>query len=219
LNSDTRVLPGSVDDAVRFLDEHPAAGLVGVRLLNPDGTFQASYTPFPTLWLEFLTLAGLGKRFVRPRFPSYGPLVERGPCKVEGYMEGAYLMARRDAVAQVGSLDEQIFMYAEDVDWCYRFRRANWEVWYLAHIAIVHYGGQSTRQRSGPMEAELYRSRIYFFGKHYGPAAAWLLKAMIYTITPIKWVVHRGVRLVSGGKKGRNVVGWRQLYATLHRDS
>ncbi len=91
LNSDTEALPNSMDETVEFMETHPNAGILGVRLLNPDRTFQASYTVFPTLWREFLILSGLGRWLIRPSFPSYGPRVEAGAQKIEGYMEGACL--------------------------------------------------------------------------------------------------------------------------------
>lgn len=215
LNSDTEVLPGALDEMVRFMDAHPSAGVAGARLLNPDGTFQASHSPFPTLWGEFLMLSGLGRRFVRPRYPSYGPEVEKGAQQVD-YVEGACLLVRREAVDEVAGLDEYVFMYAEDVDWCYRFAQAGWEVWYLPQVTIVHYGGQSSKQSQGCMEAELYRSRIYFFRKHYGLIQSQLLETLIYLITPVKWVAHRIVRLLSGGAKGRNVIGWHELRMVLN---
>jgi len=215
LNSDTRALPGSLDAAVRFMDAQPQAGLAGVRLLNADGSFQASYTAFPTLWREFLILTTLGRRFIRPEFPSYGPQVDRGPQEIAGYMEGAFLLARREAVAQIGGLDERIFMYAEDVDWCYRFFQARWQVWYLPDAPIVHYGGQSSKKRRGRMEAELYRSRVYFFHKHHGPAAAAALKALIYTLTLPKILAHRFLHILTRGRKGRVVSGWQELRQAL----
>lgn len=215
LNSDTQVLPGSLYKTVQFMDAHPRAGMVGVRLLNPDGTFQASYTPFPTLWREFLILSGLGRWLVRPTFPSYGPQVERGAQRINGYLEGAYLMARREAVEEIGGLDERIFMYAEDVDWCYRFHRAGWEVWYLPDAPIIHYGGQSSKKRRGRMEAELYRSRVYFFHKHYGKVAAGGLKALIYTFTLFKIAVHGLLRFVTRGRRGRTVTSWKDLRLAL----
>jgi len=215
LNSDARVLPESVDKAVRFMEEHPRAGVVGVRLLNPDGTFQVSYTPFPTLWREFLILSGLGRLLIRPTFPSYGAEIEKGAQRIKGYVEGAYLMVRREAVDQVNELDERIFMYAEDVDWCYRFHRAGWEVWYLPQATIVHYGGQSSKKRRGQMEAELYRSRVYFFHKHHGKTAALCLKALIYAITLPKMLIHGLLRHVTGGRRGRIVTGWQELRLAL----
>lgn len=215
LNSDTQALPGSLDKTVQFMDEHPHAGIVGVQLLNPDGTFQASYTPFPTLWQEFLILSGLGRWLLRPTYPSYGPEAEKGAQRIQGYMEGAYLLARRKAVEQIGGLDERIFMYAEDVDWCYRFHQAGWEVWYLPHAPIIHYGGQSSKKRWGQMEAELYRSRVYFFRKHYGHLAAFCLKVLIYTITLPKIWVHRLLQSITQGRKGRTITNWKELRRAL----
>ncbi len=215
LNSDTLALPGSLDQAVQFMDQHPRAGLAGVRLINADESFQASFTPFPNLWREFLILSGLGRWLFRPSFPSYGPQLEDGDQQIAGYVEGAFMLARREAVQQIGGLDERIFMYAEDVDWCYRFYRAGWEIWYLPQAPIIHYGGQSSKKRPGRMEAELYRSRIYFFHKHYGRAAASGLKLMIYAATLFKIALHKTLRFVSRGRKGRTISTWQELRAAL----
>jgi N-acetylglucosaminyl-diphospho-decaprenol L-rhamnosyltransferase len=218
LNSDTKILPGALDEMVRFMDAHPRAAIAGARLLNPDDTFQASHSPFPTLWREFLMLSGLGRRLVSPRYPSYGPEVEVGPQRVD-YVEGACLLIRRETIGQVGKLDERIFMYAEEVDWCYRCAQMGWEVWYLPQVTIVHYGGQSTKKRAGPMEAELYRSRIYFFRKHYGSIQHRCLTVLVYLITLVKWPLHRLTCLLTGGRRGRHVVGWGELRAVLGRDT
>ncbi|MFW6116431.1 MAG: glycosyltransferase family 2 protein [bacterium] len=215
LNSDTQILPGSLDKAVQFMDRHPRVGIAGGRLLNSDGSFQASYTPFPTLWSEFLTLSTLGRRLIRPAFPSHGPCVEEGPQRIEGYVEGACLVVRREAIDQVGKLDEHIFMYAEEVDWCYRFDQAGWEVWYLPQVPIIHHGGRSSEKQRGRMEAELYRSRAYFFHKHYGAVAAISLKLLIYSMTMIKMGMHGALRFVTGDRVGRPVTGWRELHLAL----
>jgi N-acetylglucosaminyl-diphospho-decaprenol L-rhamnosyltransferase len=215
LNSDARALPGSIDETVRFMDAHPGAGMAGVRLVNPDGTFQASYTRFPTLWREFLILSGLGRRLIRAHYPSCGPQVESRAQEIDGYMEGAYLMARREAVDRVGGMDERIFMYAEDVDWCYRFQHAGWDLWYLPMCPIVHYGGQSTKKRQGRMEAELYRGRVYFFRKHYGRWASLCLMALIYVMTGAKLLGHGVLRFVTNGRRGRNVTSWHELRLAL----
>jgi GT2 family glycosyltransferase len=215
LNSDTQVLAGSLVKTVQFMDRHPSAGITGVQLLNPDGTFQASYTPFPTLWREFLILSGLGRCLIHPRFPSCGPETERGPQKIKAYMEGAYLMARREVIVQVGGLDERIFMYAEDVDWCYRFHQAGWGLWYLPQAPIIHYGGQSSKKRPGKTEAELYRSRVYFFRKHYGRFAAWCLKSLIYAFTLPKIFVYNSMRFFTNGRQGRTVTSFKELLLAL----
>lgn len=215
LNSDTRVCPGSLQKTVCFMDEHPRAGIVGGRLLNPDGTFQASYTPFPSLWREFLILSGLGRLLIRPNFPSCESQTEKSAQKIKGYVEGAYLMARREAVGQIGGLDERIFLYAEDVDWCYRFHQAGWEVWYLPQAPTIHYGGQSSKRQQGRTEAELYRSRVYFFHKHYGRAAAFCLKALIYVTILTKILVHGLLRYVTSGRRGRTVTSLQEVRLAL----
>jgi GT2 family glycosyltransferase len=217
LNSDTQILPGSLDRAVRFMNENPKAGITGVRLLNSDDTFQVSYTPFPTLWGEFLILSTLGRRLIRATFPSYGPRVENGAQKIKGYVEGAFLMARRQAMDQIGGLDEHIFMYAEEVDWCYRFQRADWEVWYLPQAPIIHHGGQSSKKRRGPMEAELYRSRVYFFHKHYGKLAAFALKILIFGFTLPKILFHSILQCVTNERRGRPTTNWQELRLALIR--
>jgi len=217
LNSDTRLLPGALEVPLRFMEQHPKVGMVGVKLLNDDRSFQASYTPFPTLWREFLILSGLGRRLIRPSFPSHGPPEDGKARPISGYVEGAYMLARRRAIEEVGGLDERIFMYAEDVDWCYRFEQSGWEIWFLPQVSIIHYGGQSTCKRQRRMEAELYRSRVYFFEKHYGRWTAAALRAMIYVLTGVKIVVYRGLRLVTGGKRGRLVTSWRELRWALKR--
>lgn len=215
LNSDTQVLPGSLDKLVRFMNEHPNAGVAGVQLVNADGSFQASFTAFPTLCQEFLILSGLGRWLVRPAYPSYGPQAEKGAQRIIGYLEGACLMARREAVDRIAGLDECIVMYAEDVDWCYRFHQAGWEVWYLPQVLIIHHGGQSSKKRQGRMETELYRSRVYFFRKHYGRVPASCLNALVYVLTVTKMLVHGILRFVTKGRRGRAVTSWRELRLAL----
>jgi len=214
LNSDAVVLPGSLMTLVRFADAHSKAGIVGARLLNPDGSFQASFTDFPTLWREFLMLSGLGRLLHGRWYPSRGPRQSQQTVQAD-YVEGACLLVRREAMDEVGVFDEGYFMYAEEVDWCYRMKQAGWEVWFLAQAPIIHYGGGSSRQRRTRSEAELYRSRIRFFHKHYGAEAAARLKMLIYAITAVKGVWHGTLRKLSGGRRGRMVVGWRELRALL----
>jgi N-acetylglucosaminyl-diphospho-decaprenol L-rhamnosyltransferase len=214
LNSDTEVQSSALDAVVCFMDVHSMAGAAGAHLLNPDGTFQASHTEFPTLWREFLMLSGLGRAFLRPSYPSYGPEVEKGPQRVD-YAEGACLLVRREAVEQVGGLDEDFFMYAEEVDWCYRMKQAGWEVWYLPQVRVIHHGGGSSRQRKAHMEAELYRSRVRFFHKHYGTGQAVCLKSLIYVFTFVKGIWHRSLRWLTRNRYGRTIVGMRELHTML----
>lgn len=214
LNSDALATPGSLQALVSLAGQQPRAGIVGARLVNPDGSFQASYTPFPTLWQEFLILSGLGRLFFGRWYPSRGPDADKGPQIVD-YVEGACMLVRREAYESAGGLDEGYFMYAEEVDWCYTMRQKGWQVWYQPAAKIIHLGGASSAGRRTRREADLYQSRVRFFRKHYGNTAAAALKGQIYGFTAAKFLVHGLLRQVSRGRFGRPVVGIRQLALQL----
>ncbi|MCS6827383.1 MAG: glycosyltransferase family 2 protein, partial [Caldilinea sp.] len=214
LNTDAMVQPGSVQALLQVAHTVPRAGVVGAHLLNPDGTFQASHTRFPTLWQEFLILSTLGRRLLRPWYPSHGPEEDKGPQRVD-YAEGACMLVRREALAEVGGLDEGYFMYAEEVDWCKRMRAAGWEVWYAPAAKVVHLGGASSVNRKTSREADLYRSRVRYFRIHHGRAQAELLKAMIVLFTGAKQFAHALARRVTRNRCGRPVVTLQELLTAL----
>ncbi len=214
LNSDAFPHAGALPALVALAEAQPRAGLIGAHLRNPDGSFQASHTPFPTLGREFLILSGLGRLAYGPAYPSRGPDEARGPQIVD-YVEGACMLARPEAYTAVGGLDEGYFMYAEDVDLCFALRHAGWQVWYHPSARLTHVGSASSRTRRPEREGDLYVSRVRFFRKAYGPAAAGALKALILAFAALKTALHGGLRLVSGGQRGRPVVPFRALAAKL----
>ncbi|MEJ2148062.1 MAG: glycosyltransferase family 2 protein [Chloroflexota bacterium] len=214
LNSDAIATPGAFQSLLSLARAEPRAGIVGAQLVNRDGSFQASHTSFPTLWQEFLMLTGLGRLFHGQWYPSHGPEEDKGPQTAD-YVEGACMLVRREAFEEVGGLDEGYFMYAEEVDWCYSMREKTWQVWYQPAARVVHLGGGSSQNRRPQREADLYRSRVQFFRKHRGDRAARLLKVQIYGLTLMKLLVHRLLRLVTGGRYGRPVVSLRYLAMNL----
>lgn len=166
LNSDTIVHPHTLERLVEVAESHPSVGVVGCKLLNLDGTLQASWAKYPTLWSELLG------RNVRER-----RLVETEPDVYDvDWIGGACFLVRASAIAQVGLLDEDYFMYSEELDWCFRMRRSGWRVFYLASSAITHLGGASASRASSLQMARLYDSKIRFFQKHYGTASARMLR-------------------------------------------
>jgi hypothetical protein len=214
LNSDAMLTENALPALVQFADARPRAGMVGARLVYPDGSFQASFSPIPGLWQEFLLLSGLGRLLLGRNYPSRGPEIEAGP-QLAGYVEGACMLAPRQAYLSVGGLDEGYFMYAEDVDLCFALRRSGWEVWYHPGAEVIHLGSASSQNRKPQREADLYRSRVRFFRKYYGSRQAAVLKGMIYFFTAVKNVYHRLLRAASGGKRGRPVVSMRALVSAL----
>ncbi len=186
LNSDALVLPGMIDRAVEFLDANPGVAGVGGNLINPDGTFQAGSVDFPHLLQEFLIITKLGQ-LLRPWYPAHGPCLE--PCRVE-WVSGASILLRREAVAHVGFMDERYFMYSDETDLQYRLKQAGWQIYYLPDLNTVHLGGRSsTSWRRRPM---VYRGKLLFFCKHYGPLRTMLLRFMFAAASSLKipfWLV------------------------------
>ena len=174
LNSDAIAPPGSLARMVSFMRDHSDAGAAAPKLVNPDGSFQASYARFPTLLSESLSAFGLNRRLWGPHHPSPPPRPDEEPHPVD-WAPGACLLLRRSAMETVGPLDEGFWMYSEDTDLCYRIHRAGWKVYYLPDVEIVHLGGASSRQCRPESVARLYGSKLRFFRRHYGPLRATLL--------------------------------------------
>jgi GT2 family glycosyltransferase len=118
---------------------------------------------------------------------------------------GACLILRREALEQVGGLDETFFMYSEEIDLCYRLKEAGWKVRYIPEATATHLWGESARKVPAETFLRLYRSRIQFFRKHYGEAAAWLLKWILLVgglprmvAGPLSYLVSRNEKAKSG---------------------
>lgn len=214
LNSDALLSANAAKAMLDLAKAKPRAGIVGAQLLNEDGTFQASHTPFPSLRQEFMTLSGLGRLFCSGWYPSREAEEDKGPQLVD-YVEGASLLVRREAFEDVGGMDEHYFMYSEEVDWCYAMKERGWEIWYHPAAKVIHLGGGSSYNRSTQRESDLYRGRVQFFRKHYGNTSARLLKLQIYSLTAVKIAVHGILRSVTLGRCGRSVVSLKQLVVKL----
>jgi GT2 family glycosyltransferase len=149
LNSDTVVRPGALDRLVSFLDERPRAALVTGRLVNPDGSPQHCAQPLPgvgrTLF-EALRLHNCLPALWRGRFLLGSYWTYDRPARI-GWTWGTALLARREAVQEVGPLSEDFFMYGEDLEWCLRMRRHGWETWFCPEAEVLHLGSQSSAKR------------------------------------------------------------------------
>jgi hypothetical protein len=165
LNPDTQVRNGAIEGLVSFMDAHPKVGLAGVQLLNSDGSKQNSIANFPSLATELLN-----KSLLRWLFPKKYPSKRRNyvePIEVDSVI-GACMMVRRDAINQVGLLDEDYFLFLEETDWCYRMKRAGWKVYHIPHAEVFHSQGKSTEAVRKRARIEFYRSRYDFFKKNRG---------------------------------------------------
>jgi N-acetylglucosaminyl-diphospho-decaprenol L-rhamnosyltransferase len=207
LNPDTEVLPGALPAMVAYLDAHPEIGVVGPQLLNPDRTVQSSRRRFPTLSTAFLESTVLQQWWPNNDTLRRYYVLDRNDDETldVDWVVGACLMVRREAIAQVGVLDEGFFMYSEEMDWCYRLKRAGWRVVYLPAAQVIHYGGQSSRQVIADQHIYFQRSKIRFFKKHRGVWVAALLRGFLllnyaYQLAAesLKWAVGHKRSLRAG---------------------
>jgi len=196
LNSDTVVQPGALDRLVQFMDEHPDAGGATPKLVLPGGHPHPVFCgKIPTLKSELLdAMSALHTRIadalpaVRYETNMDFEKTQQVPC----ILWGTALVVRREAYESIGNQDPRFFVYCEDVDWSMRLVKAGWKLYYVADAVVVHYGGQSTKQTSVEMHAQLIRSKCRLIQKHYGLAAGLALRAttaLVCAIRLLKWLV------------------------------
>jgi GT2 family glycosyltransferase len=185
LNSDARLLGRAAAAMVELLEANPRAAAVGGKLLNPDGSFQSSYMDFPSLAGELLLLTGLSRWLLPPTYPSHAEAASHEPRQVD-WVSGALLMVRRQALEDVGLLDERFFMYTEEVDWCFRMRRRGWAVHYLPAAEAIHHGGGSSGRVPRPKRAQLYASKWRYLRKHHSAGQARLYRGLVRLFSRLK---------------------------------
>ncbi len=185
LNPDTITRAQAPGALLHFLEEHPQAGAVGPRLVNRDGSLQFSCRRFPRPLAAVFRNTPLGRLFPGNRFTRDYLMADCDHTAENSvdWISGAAMCIRREAWEQVGGFDEGFFMYAEDMDWCWRARRAGWDICYLPSAEVMHCIGRSSDQVPLRMVLQFHRSMARFYRKHYAPG--WPL--------PVRWVPFIGV--------------------------
>ena len=173
LNPDT-ILPEDIfRKTISFMDQHPDAGAIGVRMIDGSGRFlKESKRGLPTAWASFCKMSGLTGLFPSSKaFAGYymGHLDEKVTQEVE-VLAGAFLMARHDILKTIDGFDERFFMYAEDIDLSYRIMQAGYKNYYLADAMIIHFKGESTRKDAKYVK-QFYKAMRQFVEKHYKDGA------------------------------------------------
>ncbi|WP_298821595.1 glycosyltransferase family 2 protein [Chloroflexus sp.] len=173
LNPDTEVLPGAIETMADFLAAHPRVGLVGPRLLNPDGTLQRAAFRFPDLITTALDLFPPGEVLPGRLYDSwwhgrYPAETGNDPFPID-YPLGACMLARSATIAEIGGMDEGYFMYCEEIDWCQRIKQAGWAIWQVPAAQVIHVGGAATSQARWRMQVALWRARTRYMAKFASP--------------------------------------------------
>jgi N-acetylglucosaminyl-diphospho-decaprenol L-rhamnosyltransferase len=207
LNPDTCVIGEAVPEMVRTLEALPAAGILGCRLLNTDYSLQISaIQPFPTILNQALGLEWLQRKVPDCRLWRLGALfsVEGTAVRVEG-VSGACLLIRRSVFAQIGMFSPEYFMYAEDIDLCYKAGLVGWQTWFTPAAVVLHHGGGSSRQRqvSGWSAVVQQQAKYIFLQKFRGRAYARAFKVAMGAVAAARVIVLAMLGISAAGRSGR----------------
>ena len=194
LNPDTVLPPTALAEAMRFLETHPDAAVVGPKLVRPDGSLDlACRRSFPTPEVSFYRMVGLSALFPQSRrFGRYNmTFLDPDESAEVDSVVGAFMMVRGEILRQVGLLDEQFFMYAEDLDWCKRIKEAvnprtgnRWQVWYYPAIKVLHVK-RAASKGSARAQRAFNETMLQFYRKHYASSTPFWLD----------WLVVGGIAL------------------------
>lgn len=196
LNPDAEVGPRSIADMVAYLDTYPEAGAAGPKLVRPDGSLDlACRRSFPSPSVSFYRMLGLSRVFPGSRrLGRYNLTYLRPDVETEvDAVSGAFMLVRREAIEEVGLLDERFFMYGEDLDWAFRMKEQGWRIRYNPRVVVLHHKGESSRQVSQRATVAFFQAMWLFYGKHYRAgtffALDWLIRLGI--LSRLGWALLR----------------------------
>jgi hypothetical protein len=196
LNPDTVVRPSALQQLYDTMEAHPEIGIVAPKIVNPDGTLQSGPLAFPTL----CSLGGLGS--------TKREMLQSDLADAD-WVLGACMMVRRTVIDDIGMMDEGYFLYGEEKDWCFRAKRAGWQVKVLMDAEVVHIGGQSTKQCAPQSYVNLINSQVRFLGKFYPRSYR---TTYLFSTLCTSGIREVAARLLSLG--GNNSDDWGQRVAT-----
>ena len=194
LNNDAVLFEGALTRMVGYMDSHPEAGVCGPRVVNPDGSLQVYskgyYPSIPRIVAQLF----LPRRLRHPFGRSLGlyEFQDTMDAREFDWLSGCALLARRQAIEEVGYLDAAVFMYCEDMDWCYRMNRAGWKVACLPRAQAEHLGGQSMKMQRGAAVGSHAAGLMAFYSKYHGRKASAVFRIALwvgYGVQAVGWLV------------------------------
>lgn len=192
LNSDTKVIGDNLQHCVSYMDQHEEIGALGCKVELPDGTLDhACKRGFPTPEASLYYFLKLNKIMKNKR--KYGAytasyLGEDEIGEVDALM-GAFMMIPRTVIDKIGMLDEEFFMYGEDIDWCYRIKEAGYKIMYYPKEKIIHYKGSSSKKKKAKTTYEFHRAMILFYRKHYNDKYNIFVKILVYIGVALRMIL------------------------------
>jgi len=204
LNSDASVQPGALEALVAYADARTQAGVIGPKVLNPDGSLQFSCRRFPSLGAGFFRNTYLGRLFPDNKFARDYLMTNFDHAQdiPVDWVSGCAMLIRRDLIAQIGALDERFYMYCEDVDLCQRAWEAGREVVYAPQAVVTHAIGRSSDKNADRMIVEFHRSWYEYDLKRH-PRSSMLRRAAVATGLWLRAAVRIAKRRVAGRRDAR----------------
>lgn len=190
LNSDTLICEQAIDKTLAYAQGHPDLGIVSCQVVDSDGRITMTSFSFPSLWNLFCRLSGLASAFKKSRLFGAEWMLwwDRKSERQVDVASGSFVLVRREAIEQVGRMDEDYFLFFEETDLCYRISKAGWKTvfWPRAKIVHVHGGRQSSQKEAMKMFVQYHKSLLIFFKKHYTLPTCLLARLML--------IVNSGLR-------------------------
>lgn len=190
LNSDTELMPNTIQILSDYMDKTPSVGMAAPRILNSDGSLQPTCSRFPELLRCLCSAIGLSRIF--PNSALFGQqLITSWDYNEERFVDvllGCFWFVRREAFNEVGPLDETFFMYGEDIDWCKSFHKKNWKLALYPEAEAIHYGGASSQNAPLQFYLALQGAHLTYWRKHHGSVST-LLRVLIL-------LMHQSVRIL-----------------------
>jgi len=180
INSDVIVQVGCIEKLIKFMDKNLSVGLAGPKIFNPDRSLQVSCRHFPSIWNNLCQVLGFNKVFPKSELFAE-PMMKYWPHDTQrkvDVLSGCFWMVRREALGQMGLLDENFFFYGEDIDWCRRFNKAGWDVMFYPGAEAIHFGGASSSNAPIRFNLEMQKADLQYWRKHHGKSGRliyWLI--------------------------------------------
>lgn len=207
INSDIVLTPGCLETLRQFLEQEAKVGLAGPRLLQPDGNLNSTCRRFPTLWNNFCSLAGLHRLFPKSEFFATAEM-EHFPHDSVRRIEvvaGSFWLVRREALDQVGLMDEGYFMYAEDMDWCRRFWDNGWEVAFCPGAVAYHHHGGSSSAMPVRFHIQQYRAGLRYWRKFHAFPEVLAIR-ILYISKQLRVIAQGAIQSVCRPSQGSQMV-------------
>jgi GT2 family glycosyltransferase len=218
INSDVEVLNGCVDRLIEYMKQNSDIGMLGPQILDENGNVQRSCMGFPSIWNTFCRTFALDVLFPNTKLFS-GYMMSYWPHNTTrdvDVINGCFWMIRRQAIDEVGLLDERFFMYAEDKDWCKRFWDAKWKIVYYPEAQAIHYGGASASNAPIKFYIEMYRANLQYWKKHHDRMAQAIFMVFIGLHHIMRLLGQIPLYIVRPAKRSQSLMKIKRSLASLH---